>query len=105
MSILRFVLAVVLGMVVGSVVNMGLVMAGGHVIAPPAGADLTTAEGWQAAMPLLQPRHFLFPFLAHALGTLAGVRSSPPGSRRPASVRRRWSSPRCSSSAGSWPHA
>lgn len=73
MSILRFVLAVVLGMVVGSVANMALVMAGGHVVAPPAGADLTTAEGWQAAMPLLQPRHFLFPFLAHALGTLVGA--------------------------------
>ena len=73
MSILRFVLAVVLGMVVGSVVNMALVMAGGHVIAPPAGADLTTAAGLQAAMPLLQPRHFVFPFLAHALGTLVGA--------------------------------
>ena len=73
MSILRGILAVVLGMVVGSVVNMALVMAGGHVIAPPVGADLTTAEGLQAAMPLLQPRHFVFPFLAHALGTLVGA--------------------------------
>ena len=73
MSILRGILAVVLGMVVGSVVNMALVMAGGHVIAPPAGADLTTAAGLQAAMPLLQLRHFVFPFLAHALGTLVGA--------------------------------
>ena len=73
MALLRCVLAVVLGLVVGSVVNMALVMAGGHVIAPPAGADLTTAAGLQAAMPLLQLRHFVFPFLAHALGTLVGA--------------------------------
>lgn len=73
MPIVKLVLAVVLGLVVGSVVNMALVMAGGHVIAPPPGADLTTAEGLRAALPLMQPRHFLFPFLAHALGTLAGA--------------------------------
>ena len=73
MSILRGILAVVLGLVVGSGVNMALIMAGGHVVPPPAGADLGTTEGWQAAMPLLQPQHFVFPFLAHALGTFAGA--------------------------------
>ena len=73
MSILRTILAVLLGLVLGSVVNMALVMASGHVIPPPAGADMTTAEGIRAALPLLEPKHFLFPFLAHALGTLAGA--------------------------------
>ncbi len=34
---------------------------------------MTTAEGLGAAMPLMEPRHFLVPFLAHALGTLAGA--------------------------------
>lgn len=34
---------------------------------------MTTAEGLQAAMPLLEPRHFIMPFLAHALGTFAGA--------------------------------
>ena len=73
MSILRTILAVLLGLVLGSVVNMALVMASGHVIPPPAGADMTTAEGIRAALPLLEPKHFLFPFLAHALGTLVGA--------------------------------
>lgn len=73
MPIVKLVLAVLLGLVVGSVVNMALVMAGGHVIAPPPGADMTTAEGLRAALPQMQPRHYLFPFLAHALGTLAGA--------------------------------
>lgn len=70
---LRNVLAVVVGVIAGSVVNMGLVTLGPLVIPPPAGVDMTTAEGWQAGIALLQPRHFLFPFLAHALGTLAGA--------------------------------
>ena len=73
MSILRGILAVVLGMVVGSVVNMALVMLGGHVVAPPPGADLATVEGLRAALPAMRPVHFLVPFLAHALGTLAGA--------------------------------
>lgn len=72
-SILKLVLGIVAGLVVGGIVNMALVMASGHVIPPPLGADMTTAEGIRAALPELAPRHFLFPFLAHALGTLAGA--------------------------------
>lgn len=71
--LIRNVLAVVAGFVVGSVVNMGLVTVSGSIIPPPAGADVTTAEGLKASMHLFQPRHFLFPFLAHALGTLVGA--------------------------------
>jgi hypothetical protein len=71
--VLRNTLAVVAGLVLGSVVNMGLIMISGSVIAPPAGADVTTLEGLQKSMHLFEPRHFLFPFLAHALGTLAGA--------------------------------
>ena len=70
---LRFLLAVVVGLIVGSAVNMGLILVSGSVIPPPAGADVTTMEGLQAALPLFEPKHFVFPFLAHALGTLAGA--------------------------------
>lgn len=70
---IRNVLAVVAGLVVGSAVNMGLIAASGSVIPPPPGADLTTAEGLKESMHLLEPRHYVFPFLAHALGTLIGA--------------------------------
>ena len=70
---LRRVLAIVLGLAIGGAVNMALVMIGPALIAPPPGADMTTAEGLKAAMPLLEPRHFLMPFLAHAVGTLVGA--------------------------------
>jgi len=49
----------------GAIINIS-----SKVIPPPAGFDLTTAKGLQAAMPHMGPEHFVFPFLAHALGTL-----------------------------------
>jgi hypothetical protein len=69
----RNVLAVVGGILVGGTVNMALVFAGPHIIAPPAGADVTTMEGLKASLHLFGPQHFVFPFLAHALGTLTGA--------------------------------
>ena len=72
-TILRNVLGVVIGLVVGGAVNMSLVMAGPSVIPPPPGVDMATAEGLAKGMPLLEAKHFVFPFLAHALGTLAGA--------------------------------
>lgn len=72
-TILLNIAAVVVGLVVGSIVNMGLIMVSGHVIPPPEGADVTTMEGLKATMHLFEPKNFLFPFLAHALGTLIGA--------------------------------
>lgn len=68
----RNIVAVLSGLVLGSAVNMGIIMVSGHLIPPPNGADVTTMEGLKASMHLFQPKHFLFPFLAHALGTLSG---------------------------------
>jgi hypothetical protein len=71
--IFRNILAIILGLIVGSAVNMGLIMISGSVIPPPEGVDNTTAEGLKAGMHLFQPKHFLFHFLAHALGTFVGA--------------------------------
>ena len=65
--------AIVAGLIVGSIVNMGLITMSGHVIAPPPGADVTTVEGLKASIHLFEPKHFIFPFLAHALGTFVGA--------------------------------
>lgn len=90
MHILRILLAIVLGFLVGSAVNMGLIAAGGSLVPPPPGADLATMEGLRAAMPAFEARHFAFPFLAHALGTLVGAMlaslAAPRASRVPAAV-------------------
>lgn len=60
-------------MLLGSVVNMGIIMISASIIPPQNGADVTTAEGLKASMHLFQPKHFVLPFLAHALGTFAGA--------------------------------
>jgi uncharacterized membrane protein YqgA involved in biofilm formation len=70
---LKNILAVVAGIVVGSVVNMSLINISGSIIPPPEGADVTTMEGLKESMHLFQPKHYIFPFLAHALGTLVGA--------------------------------
>lgn len=71
--IFKNILAVLLGLIIGSVVNMAIITMSGSVIPPPNGADVTTAEGLKATMHLFEPKHFIFPFLAHAVGTFAGA--------------------------------
>lgn len=71
--ILRNTLAVIVGIIVGSVVNMSIILISGSIIPPPKGADNTTMEGLKATMHLFEAKHFLFPFLAHAIGTFAGA--------------------------------
>lgn len=71
--ILRNILAVIVGLVIGSAVNMFFISLNGTVIALPEGADVSTMEGLKESMNLFEPKHFIFPFLAHALGTLVGA--------------------------------
>lgn len=71
--ILRNVLAVVAGIVLGGLVNMGFVTIGPQVIPMPEGLDPNDMESFKLNGHLMEAKHFLFPFLAHALGTLAGA--------------------------------
>lgn len=71
--VVKNILAAISGIILGSAVNMGIIMVSGSVIPPPDGADVTTTEGLKSYMHLFQPRHFIFPFLAHALGTFSGA--------------------------------
>src|SRR5687768_10495085 len=72
-NVLRNVLAVVAGIAIGGVVNMALITLSPSLIPPPPGVDVNSAESLGKAMHLFEPRHFVMPFLAHALGTLAGA--------------------------------
>ena len=70
--ILRNILAVIAGWIVGSVVNMALIQVG-HMVFPLEGVDPNDMEALAAVMPNLKGNYFIFPFLAHALGTLFGA--------------------------------
>ena len=69
----RNVLAVIAGVVAGSLVNMALIILSPSLIPPPAGVDVNNAESLSKGIHLFEPRHFVMPFLAHALGTLGGA--------------------------------
>lgn len=71
--IIKYIIAVIIGIVAGSVVNMGLVNIGPSIIPMPEGADASSMETLAASMKLFTPANFIFPFLAHALGTLVGA--------------------------------
>lgn len=72
-AILKNTLAIIVGLVVGSIVNMALVNIGPHLVPLPQGADVSNMESLRESMALFSPMNFLFPFLAHALGTLVGA--------------------------------
>ena len=63
---LKNILAVIAGITIGSVVNMGFIILGHNLIPLGEGFDPMNATNWELV-------HFIFPFLAHALGTLAGA--------------------------------
>jgi hypothetical protein len=67
------IIAILGGLILGSAVNMGLISIGSVLVPPPAGVDVSSMEGLANAMHLYEPKHFLFPFLAHSLGTLVGA--------------------------------
>ncbi len=64
---------VIVGVVAGSLVNMAIVNIGPSVVPLPEGADTSTTENLRRSMALFTPVNFLFPFLAHALGTLVAA--------------------------------
>ena len=72
-NLLRNVLALAAGIVIGGAVNMALITLSPSLIPPPPGVDVNNAESLSKAMHLFEPRHFVMPFLAHAVGTLAGA--------------------------------
>lgn len=73
MKIARNILAVIIGIVVGNIVNMGIIIIGMGIVAPPLGVDPSNMESIKAGMHLYEAKHFLFPFLAHAGGTFVAA--------------------------------
>ena len=70
--IIKNILAVIAGWLGGSVINIGLIQTG-HTLIPIEDIDPNDMNALAAVMPTLEFQYFIFPFLAHALGTLAGA--------------------------------
>ena len=72
-TLLRNGIALLAGILIGGAVNSALIVLSPSLIPPPAGVDVNDAESLRTSIHLFEPRHFIMPFLAHALGTLAGA--------------------------------
>lgn len=72
-KILINIFAVLIGLFSGAFVNGAIINISNDLIPPPPGTNLKTMEGLIHAMSLMEPKHFIMPFLAHALGTFIGA--------------------------------
>ncbi len=70
--IVKNILAVIAGWLVGSMLNGGLVQLG-YSVYPLEGVDVSDLEALGEALSTAGAEHFIFPYLAHALGTLVGA--------------------------------
>jgi hypothetical protein len=71
--ILRNIVAVIAGVVVGGVVNMALITVGQMMVPLPEGVDMSDMDKFAENLKLLKPINFVIPLLAHALGTFVGA--------------------------------
>ncbi|MCL9805243.1 hypothetical protein NAT51_06910 [Flavobacterium amniphilum] len=73
MKIVRNILAVVLGLAVGAILNMYIIDNMQTAIKLPQGVNPKDIESMKTGMHLFKPKHFVGPFLAHAIGVLVGA--------------------------------
>lgn len=71
-TFLKGLIIIAIGCIAGSVINFGLINLG-HLIFPLENIDPTDIDAYAALIPTLDAKYFIFPFLAHALGTLVGA--------------------------------
>lgn len=65
-QILKNIVIVILGIIVGMIVNIGLIILGGIIFPPSENFESMNAMNWDF-------KYFIFPFLAHSIGTLSGA--------------------------------
>ncbi len=71
-SIVRNILAVVLGIVACFAAKFIIISISGSIVPPPEGMNMNDLESIKANAHLFQPKHFIMPFLDHSLGSLIG---------------------------------
>jgi len=71
--ILKNILGLISGLVIGALVNSGIVTFGGSMIPPPTGVDPNDFESIKANMDLYELKHFVVPYLAHILGSFVAA--------------------------------
>ena len=63
---LKNIAIVILGIIVGMIINIGLIILGAIIFSPPENFEPMNAMNWDL-------KYFIFPFLAHSIGTFSGA--------------------------------
>lgn len=69
---IRNTLAVIAGFVALALAKYLATKLGNAIIPPPAGVDLSTMDGFKAAIPLFEAKQWLPALFEHAMGSMAG---------------------------------
>jgi len=72
-STIKNILFVILALIIGGIVNSGIIFLGPNLIPAPEGVNPNDMASIKANADLYSAKHFIVPFLAHALGTLVGA--------------------------------
>lgn len=70
---LRNILSVLAGILIGGIVNLGLVTLGYSVFPLPEGADISSMQRLAETIHLFGWKNFIFPIIGHAAGPLVGT--------------------------------
>lgn len=70
---IRSILAVFAGIIIGSTCNMGLIQLGNYLVELPEGIIPNSMESLEENIHKFSFIHFVFPFVAHAIGTFVGA--------------------------------
>jgi len=72
-SKIQNILGLLLGIIIGSIINMSIVTISGNFIPLPLGVNPEDVNSLRENIHLFESKHYIMPFLAHALGTLSGA--------------------------------
>lgn len=72
-NILFNTFAILAGILIGGAVNMIIITISDSIIPYPSGYNVTDMESMKATFHLLETKHFIMPWIAHAVGTLIGA--------------------------------
>ncbi len=65
-KILKNIGIITFGIIIGMIINIGLIILGGMIIPPADNFEPMNAVNWDL-------KYFIFPFLAHTMGTFSGA--------------------------------
>jgi hypothetical protein len=72
-STIKNILFMVLAIIIGSIINYGIILLGHNFVPVPEGVNPEDIGSIQANVEKYTAKHFIMPFLAHAIGTLSGA--------------------------------